>query len=702
MNYNDARERAVKTVSMMTTDEKASQMLASSVSIDRLGIPAYDWWNEALHGVARAGLSTVFPQSIGLAATFNKDMLHKIGRVVGEEGRYKNLIARSEGDRDIYKGLTFWSPNINIVRDPRWGRAHESYGEDPFLNSELGISFVKGAQEYEDGKEGLQAAMCAKHFAVHSGPEEIRHGFNAEVSEKDLRETYLPAFERLVKEAKVAGVMSAYNAINGVPSSCNHYLLKDILRDEWGFKGYTVSDCRAIANISEFHHYKDTRLEGAAEAAKNGCELNCGKAYALLLQAVQEGLLEEKYLDEAVTDLLTIRNMLDMDDAVSHEEGKEALLAWTKKRKEWKKLNEKAAEESMVLLKNDGILPLKDPKTIAVVGPNNASITVLEGNYHGTAESYTTVTEGLKKEFPDAEFYVSQGSHLYRKQVEMCSDIGDDRVAEACAFARHADVTICVVGLDPSIEGELGDASNEYGAGDKKDLFLPASQQKMLEEVCKVTDKVIVVLLSGGALELGSCRDKVNAILQGWYPGSEGGKAIAGVLSGRVDPTGRLPETFYYNDQVTWDFTDYSLQGKTYRYFEGKPLYPFGFGLSYHYLNIEKAAFTEDKKAVKVTLSNPGSVTVSMPIQIYAHVEEEDAVTPLRQLIGIEKAELKAGETKEILVPVCELFTMVYEEDGTRRETTGKVTYYAGDHQPDERSEELMKQAGRENAGFWF
>ncbi len=694
MKREEARQKAEALVAAMTLEEKASQMLYESPAIERLGIPSYNWWNEALHGVARAGLSTVFPQSIGLSASFDPEVMKMVGTVVGEEGRLKNLLYRSENDRDIYKGLTFWSPNINIVRDPRWGRAHESYGEDPCLNALMGIPFVKGIQEYADGREGLQAAACAKHFAVHSGPESIRHGFNAVTSEKDLRETYLPAFEKLVKDAKVAGVMSAYNAVNGTPTSANHRLLRDILRDEWGFEGYTVSDCGAVSDISEKRHFGYTRTEAAAVAVEGGCELNCGSVFAYVCQAVQKGLLDEKRVDEAVKDLLTIRLMLDLDAPVSKEEGKAAIRAWMKKKPEWDELNERIAEKTMVLLKNDGILPLDHPKTIAVVGPNADSRTVLEGNYHGTAAVMTTVTEGLKAEFPDACLLISQGAHLYREKVESCTNLENDRVSEAKAFARAADVTIAVLGLDPSIEGELGDASNEYAAGDKHDLRLPPSQRALLDGILEATDRVIVVLLSGGALDLGEGQGKVRAILQGWYPGSEGGKAVAGVLSGRVDPSGRLPVTFYRAEDVNWDFSDYAMEGKTYRFFNGEPLYPFGFGLGYRYLTIEKA----QKKGsnVFVTVYNANEITTSMPLQVYVKAEEKGLRTPNCQLCAVKAVTLAPGERREIGLEIDPFWEMVVDTDGTRRPVNGELRFFVGDHQPDARSESLCEAAGRQ------
>ncbi|MBQ7017050.1 MAG: glycoside hydrolase family 3 C-terminal domain-containing protein [Firmicutes bacterium] len=681
MNFEQAKQKAQALVSQMTLEEKTSQMLYQAPAIPRLGLPSYNWWNEALHGVARAGLSTVFPQSIGLAATFDPALVEQVGKATGEEGRIKNEIYRSEGERGIYKGLTYWSPNINIVRDPRWGRAHEAYGEDPCLTSIMGTAFVNGLQG--PGPE-LQAAACLKHFAVHSGPEETRHGFDAECDERDLRETYLAAFERIVKDTNVAGVMGAYNALNGVPVCANAKLQQQILRDEWGFKGYTVSDCGAISDISEMHHYKATKVEAAAEAVKTGCDLNCGTMYGYLLEAVEKGYLEETCVDEAVIRLMTIRSLLNMDSPET--DAKQAIDTWLKKQREWVKLNLKSAEESMVLLQNNGILPLKSPKTVAVIGPNARNMGALEGNYHGTADKMTTVYEGIKKLLPDSEVLVTEGCHLYKNKIEGCA-LPDDQVAEAVAFARYADVSVVCLGLDPSIEGELGDASNEYAAGDKHSLYLPDSQRRMLKAICEVSDNVIVVLMSGGALELGEEQDKVAAILQAWYPGATGGEAVARVLTGKANPVGRLPVTFYYNEQVDWDFEDYHMEGKTYRFFKGEPLYPFGFGLSYRTLELSDLT-VEDGKAV-FTANNPHNLETAMPIQVYVKITEEGVRTPNFQLVAAMQLKMSANERRKVEVTLPEYWLQVVQEDGVRRAANGEITLFVGDHQPDERSEKL-------------
>ncbi len=682
-----AQKRARELVKQMSLEEKAGQMLYQAPAIPHLGLPAYNWWNEALHGVARAGLATVFPQSIGLAATFDLELLETIGAAIAEEGRLKNAIYRAEGERGIYKGLTYWSPNINIVRDPRWGRAHETYGEDPYLTAAMGTAFVKGMQEGEEG-DGLTAAACIKHFAVHSGPEETRHGFDAEVTQQDLMDTYLPAFERVVRDAQVAGVMGAYNAVNGVPCCANAYLQQDLLRKEWGFEGYTVSDCGAISDISERHHYTATKVEAAAVAVQNGCDLNCGSMYGYLLEAVQKGYLKEEVIDQSVERLLTIRLMLDMDGLEA--DGKTAVQSWLTKQPSYEVLNLKAAEKSMVLLKNDGILPLVHPETIAVIGPNARSLTALEGNYHGTAANMTTVLQGLQEALPDSQFLVSEGCHLYKNKLEAMSQKPDDQLAEAVAFARYAQVSVVCLGLDPSIEGELGDASNEYAAGDKHSLYLPESQRRLLKAVCDVSDQVVVVLLSGGALDLGEEEVRVNAVLQAWYPGAMGGKAVAEVLTGRVNPTGRLPVTFYYNEQVNWDFEDYAMTGKTYRYFKEKPLYPFGYGLSYRKLTISE--LQEEAGGISYIAYNPHEQETEMIVQVYARFTEQGLRTANYQLVAVQPLCLQAGERRHMHIPLPDYWMQVVDEEGKRRPCRGRAVIYVGDHQPDVRSEELSSE----------
>lgn len=687
MTHEEAHRRAKALVAQMTAEEKASQLLYNAPAIDRLGIPAYNWWNEALHGVARAGLATVFPQAIAMAASFDPALLHEVAGVIAEEARAKYNLASREGDRDIYKGLTFWSPNINIFRDPRWGRGHETYGEDPFLTAEMGKSFVRGLQG--DGTF-LKAAACAKHFAVHSGPEAMRHAFNAEVSEHDLRDTYLPAFEKVVKEADPEAVMGAYNRLNGEPCCGSSRLIGDILRGEWGFAGHYVSDCGAIADFHENHRVTDSGPESAALALKSGCDLNCGGAYAYLLGALRDGLITEAELTTAAERLFAARIRLGLFEETDPfgDIPPEAVDT-----PESGALNRRMADESMVLLKNEGgFLPLSPEKlrAVAVIGPCAQSVPVLEGNYNGTAGEYVTVADGIRRALPDTRVYVTLGAHLYCDRTSGLT-AADDRMAEAVAYARMADVTVLCLGLDPSIEGEEGDASNEYAAGDKRDLCLPESQQRLLKAVLEVTDRVVVVVTAGSAIDLGIGNEAARAILHAWYPGARGGEAVADVLFGHVCPSGRLPVTFYHNDDPIPDFTDYRMEGRTYRYIRQKPLYPFGFGLSYTAFAYRDflAERTVDGARVSVTVTNTGARCGREAVQIYAKAHDSCRVTPLYQLCGIASVELDAGESRTVTLSIDGYWLKIVDDNGDRVEPDGGVTLYAGGHQPDARSREL-------------
>ena len=459
MDRTEARRLATELVAQMTVEEKASQLRYDAPAIERLGIPAYNWWNEGLHGVARAGTATVFPQAIALASIFDEDIIEDIADIISTEGRAKYNAPSAQGDRDIYKGLTFWSPNINIFRDPRWGRGQETYGEDPYLTSRMGVGFVKGLQ----GKgEYMKAAACAKHFAVHSGPEKLRHTFDARVSEYDLWDTYLPAFEALVKEAGVEAVMGAYNRTNGEVCCGSNRLMKEILRDKWGFEGHYVSDCWAIADFHQNHKVTDTAEESAALAMKSGCDINCGVTYTHLMQALNDGLVSEEDITQACIRAFTCRYLLGMfADDCEYDKIPYAVNDCDRH----DKAALKAAERSMVLLKNDGILPinLNSIRSVAVIGPNADSVVALEGNYNGTSSRYVTYLEGIRAACRTAGVRVnySLGSHLYKASTSnLCQEA--DRIAEAVQMAKMSDVAILVLGLDSTIEGEEGDASNEY------------------------------------------------------------------------------------------------------------------------------------------------------------------------------------------------------------------------------------------------
>lgn len=673
-----AQERAEALVAEMTVAEAAGQLRYDAPAIERLGIPAYNWWNEALHGVARSGTATMFPQAIGLAAMFDTEVLRDAAEIISKEARAKYNAYRKHNDTGIYKGLTFWSPNINIFRDPRWGRGHETYGEDPFLTAECGKAYVRGLQG-EDGHV-MRAAACAKHFAVHSGPESIRHGFDAAVSAKDLEETYLPAFEALVKEAHVEGIMGAYNSVNGEPS-CASPMLQNKLH-EWGFDGYFVSDCGAISDFHEFHHITANAVDSAALALKNGCDVNCGSCYARIMSAYEEGLVTETDIRQACIRLMRTRIRLGMfDPETEYDKIPYDIVACdSHKDTAWQ-----CALESMVLLKNNGILPLDEEKigTIAVIGPNADSRTALEGNYQGTADRYITFLEGIQDRFPGRVLY-APGAHLYKLRSENCNNQSDhDRLAEAVEAAEAADIVIACVGLDATIEGEEGDASNEYAAGDKRDLFLPLSQRVLLQAL-KETGKPLIVLCAAGS----SINTEVDAdaLLHVWYPGQMGGEAAASILFGDFAPSGKLPVTFYEKTEALPEFTDYAMKNRTYRYTQDNILYPFGYGLTYG--KIEIKALTYDNGIASVTAENRGEERCDDVIELYLHDDAACAV-PFFSLCGFARISLAPAQVKTIAVPIPASAFSSVDENGTRAVRGTEYTLYAGTHQPDARSEAL-------------
>ena len=727
------RERAKALVSQMSLEEKIFQTLFNAPAIERLGVKAYNWWNEALHGVARAGVATVFPQSIGLAATFDEDLIEEIADAISTEARGKFNLQQAKDDTDIYKGLTFWSPNVNIFRDPRWGRGHETFGEDPYLTSRMGVRFVKGIQGHDE--KYLKAAACAKHLAVHSGPEGVRHGFNAVVGRQDLYETYLPAFKACVQEGHVEAVMGAYNRVNGVPCCANHELIEEIIRDEFGFEGHFVSDCGAIQDICDGHHVAATYKDAAALAMENGCDLNCGKMFYFLKQAVEEGKVSEKRIDEAVERLFATRIKLGVLDR--REDNPFDRIPYTVVDSEpMRRLNEEAASRCVVLLKNEGgLLPLNlsEIRTIGVIGPNADSRRALVGNYEGTASHYWTVLEGIQDYVGDrARVMYSEGCHLYKDRTSGLA-AANDRMSEVKGVCENSDVVVVCLGLDASIEGEEGDANNEYGSGDKPDLNLPGLQQEVLKAACESGKPVVLLLLSGSALAVDWAQEHVPAILQGWYPGACGGKAIAKILFGDVCPEGKLPVTFYHADDVLPDFEDYSMKGRTYRYMENEALYPFGYGLSYTSFSYEKvyaeaaserpetakscgpdAASSQeatcsqdaacgpdaagsgcpDGKAAAVTIhalvKNTGSMAGAETVQVYVKIPGQG--TPNAQLKGIRKVRFAPGEEKSVEITLPREAFGLYDEDGHFHVHTGEAFVYVGGQGPDRRSEALTGQ----------
>ena len=681
-------ERVRNLVSQMTLEEKVSQLRYDAPAVKRLGIPSYNWWNEALHGVARAGAATVFPQAIGLAAMFDEALLEQIGDVTALEGRAKYHEAVKNEDRGLYKGITFWSPNINIFRDPRWGRGHETYGEDPCLTGRMGTAYIKGLQG--NGKR-LKAAACVKHFAAHSGPEKGRHSFNSVVSKKDLAETYFPAFERCVKEAGVEGVMGGYNRLNGEAACGSHHLITEILREKWGFDGYYVSDCGAIKDFHMHHGLTDTPQESAALALKSGCDLNCGAVYLHVMSAYNQGLVSEDDIDRAVTHLMMTRMRLGMFD--QHTEFDEIPYE-VNDCAEHHSLALKAAEESMVLLKNDGILPLDKAKlkTVAVIGPNSDSEEILKGNYNGTATEKYTLLEGIRAVLgKDTRIFCSEGAHLYRDNVENLAE-ADDRIKEAVSMAMRSDVVFLCLGLNGTLEGEEGDANNSYAGADKVDLNLPESQMRLLKAVCETGTPVILLLSAGSAMAISDADEHCSAILHVWYPGQMGGLAAARLLMGEAVPSGRLPVTFYRTTEELPDFTDYSMKGRTYRYMEHEALYPFGYGLSYgdfEYSNLKAEQLETGQIKLSVEITNHSMFECDEVAQVYVRITDSELAAPGGSLADFKRIHLKAGESAAAAFILSAKAFMVVNEEGEFVFDGSAAVVTCGGSQPDGRSVEL-------------
>ena len=683
MSFYDESEVLGKALTdRMTLEEVIRQLCMEAKEVERLGIPPYGWMNESLHGVARSGAATVFPQPIGLAAMFDEDRVRRVGEIIATEGRAKYNMYRKYGERYSQRGITYWSPNINIFRDPRWGRGHETYGEDPYLTSRLGVAYVKGMQG--SGKY-LKAAACAKHYAVHSGPDPLRHGFNAVVSKKDLFETYLPAFEALVREARVEGVMATYNRVNGVPNCANRYLLKDLLRDKWGFRGYVTSDWDAIEDMHVFHKYTSGEAESAAAGIKAGTDLNCGSMYSKLMKSFEQGLVSEAEIRTACAHGMATRYRLGMFaddceyDAIPYEMNEckahrlEAL---------------EDARRSMVLLKNDGILPL-DPqklKRVAVIGPNADSIACLEGNYNGTASEYITFLEGIRRVLGDeVEILHCSGCDIAKEEtVSDEPQVMRRSAAEPLIMARSADVVILCLGLDASIEGEAGDAGNSFAGGDKPDLELPAPQKKLLLQLEATGTPVVVILSAGSAINVHGGR----ALLEAWYPGQSGGLAAAEILFGKVSPSGRLPVTFYDDVKDCPDFCDYSMKNRTYRYFTGKVSYPFGYGLSYAEFKYLSPWISGRRAGVIV--ENTSCVASDEVVQLYVKVNGSTYAPEHPSLAGFRRVHLEPHARVHVEFEIPERAFMVVNEEGEYIKDGTDATVFIGGSQPDRRSAELM------------
>ena len=812
-------QRVNDLVSRLTLEEKVAQMQDVVPGIPRLGIPAYNWWNEGLHGVARSGNATVFPQAIGLAATWDTDLIHRVADVISTEARAKYNDAIQHGNTGRYFGLTFWSPNINIFRDPRWGRGQETYGEDPYLTSRIGVAFVTGLQG--DNPNYLKTVSTPKHFAVHSGPEVLRHRFNVPVSPHDLADTYTPAFRATIVEGKADSVMCAYNAVRGEPACANH-LLFDTLRNKWGFKGYVVSDCWAISDLHQGHGFVLTLEQAAALAVKAGTDLSCGPEFAALPFALRNRLLSNDDIDRAVKRLFEARFRLGMFDPPDRVPWSKLTIA-DNDTPAHRRLALEAARKSIVLLKNErNTLPLKSSaKTIAVIGPNADSLSVLLGNYNGNPSSYTTILDGIRKRFRNAKILTAMGApitetsavvlpseHLRSggansqpglnaeyfsntnfsgapvlKRVDANVDFewnnvspgpgvpvgnysirwtgdlvppvdGDYRLGasadggyriyldgkkfiddfaphgtrtmttlvhlqaghpypirieyfhgwweatarllwlppnltqDAVAAARKADVVITVVGITAQFEGEESDSSDPgFFGGDRLDLNLPRPQEELLESVAATGKPLIVVLTSGSALAVNWAQEHAAAILEAWYPGEEGGAAVADVLSGDYNPAGRLPVTFYQSVAQLPPFGNYSMSGRTYRYFTELPLYPFGYGLSFSSFNYSDAKVSQAQVVadgavtVSVRVTNASSVPGDEVVQLYlAHPGVESA--PIRALFGFQRIHLDAAASKTVDFTLRDRDLSVVDEAGTRRIIPGSVDVWIGGGQP--------------------
>ena len=651
----DFEARTSILVSKMTLEEKISQLGNNAPAIPRLGVLEYNWWNECLHGVARAGTATVFPQAIGMAATFNPNLINDVAVVISDEARAKHHEALRNNDYSQYKGLTFWSPNINIFRDPRWGRGHETYGEDPYLTGQIGTQFIKGLQGNDP--KYLKLVATAKHFAVHSGPESERHFFNANVNQRDLWETYLPAFKDLVVGANVYSVMGAYNRVNGESASASNYLLQEILRDKWGFNGYVVSDCGAINDIHANHKIVKTPEESAALGVITGCDLNCGGIYQRYLQeSVTLGLISEKEIDIAVYRLFLARMKLGMFDPAEIVSYAQIPFDINNSQKH-DELSLKTAQSSMTLLKNNGVLPIDINKInkIAVVGPNADNINALLGNYHGTPSSPVTFINGLNDYVGKrAEITYSIGVDLVKDGADGSNLLSDSIIKDV----KKADLAIFVGGLDATWEGEEmpgGINVDGFYNGDRTRIEMPEIQQKAIKAMIDTGTPVVLVLMAGSSIALSGLEKELDAILMAWYPGQRGGDATTSVLFGDYNPGGKLPVTFYSSTSELPDFKDYNMQagkGFTYRYYKGEALYPFGHGLSY--TNFKYSKLTTDKTninekenfKISFNVKNIGDYDGDEVVQVYIKDLESKLKMPIKQLRSFKRVSLNKGDEK--------------------------------------------------------
>ncbi|MBD5778086.1 glycoside hydrolase family 3 C-terminal domain-containing protein [Pelagicoccus sp. NFK12] len=676
-------ERLEALMGLLTLEEKLGQMLHSNPAINRLGIPAYNWWNEACHGVGRAGRATVFPQVIGMAATWNRGLLRRVAEATALEARAKHFDAARRGWRGQYRGLTFWTPNINIFRDPRWGRGQETFGEDPYLTASLASEMVKGLQGEE--KERLRTAACAKHFAVHSGPESKRHEFDARPEAKDLWETYLPAFEALVGVG-VESVMGAYNRTLGEACCASSFLMEEVLRGRWGFDGHYVSDCGAIDDFHLYHGVTKAPAESAALAIGKGCDLNCGSTYGSALDAVERGLLSEHEVDRSVRRLLRTKLKLGLLDAVPRDVPPLEVV----ESPEHRALARRAASESIVLLKNENdALPLsRSPERALVVGPTAASIGALLGNYHGISGSLSTIVEGILEALPpNTAVKYRPGCPLLSEQSP-----GVNYTFEA---ANNSDYVIAVMGLDHTLEGEEGDTVASASGGDRDTIELPAVQREFLRQLRPYCRKLVLVLTGGGAIAAPEAHDLADAVLLCWYPGCEGGRAVADVLFGDVAPSGRLPVSVPRCTEDLPPFEDYSMRGRTYKFATAEPLYPFGFGLGYG--KVEYVSVNADRThlgrsdllRLVVTVRNSSERPSLETVQCYMVPPQDWPDAPRAQLLAFEKIEVLEGRSKEIRFDLSAEQFGLFDAEGEKQFVPGEYRIHIGSSSPGARSLEL-------------
>lgn len=696
MPLEEAAFQAKALVAGMSVQECVEQLNYDAPGIERLGIEPYNYWNEGLHGVARAGTATVFPQAIGMAASFDPELLHSVAEVIATEGRAKYNSSRQLGDRDIYKGLTYWSPNLNIYRDPRWGRGQETYGEDPYLTSRMGVAFIRGLQG--EGKY-LKLAATAKHFAVHSGPEAMRHGFNARVGLQELYRTYLPAFKAAVQEADVESVMTAYNSLNNVPCSVDGELIDHILRQQWGFQGHVVSDFMALEDVYGDHSFASDAQETMVLAIKAGLNLCAGRCSGAAADALAAGQLDQEAVREALEPVIRTRVRLGMfaDDCSYDSIGVDQCDT-----EDHRNLSKQMAQETFVLLRNSGILPLDTSAygSVCLVGPLADSRSALLGNYFGTPSHSSTILQGVESALQGLlPVRYAQGCSLSGNHARSGLAHEDEGESEALALAAVSDLVIAVMGMDSSIEGEQGDVGNSMGAGDRRSLGLPGRQEHLLRGLLEVGKPVVLLLVGGGGFALGGLEDHENmaAIMQIWYPGGQGGRAVAGVLLGETSPSGKLPITVYRTHAGLPSFQEYELGNRTYRFLDRPPLYPFGYGLTYSQIRVDRPSVVlpdgTRRVSIGVPVRNEGNNRVSEVVQIYLAHHESGLAVPNWNLVAFSRVALSPGEQTVVDLEVGKEAFMEFDRDGRMIADGDSFTLYAGISQPDARSVELLGQS---------